>query len=161
MEGFPAIVRAAAAGLTPEEARFSLSPADWSILHVVCHLADEEAEDFRARLTLFLSDPAAEWPPINPQAWPAERGYEHRDLAAELARFERERAASIAWLRGLRDPNWNAAKHHPKVGTFHAGDILGSWCAHDELHLRQIAKRRYQLAARDAAPYPVKYAGDW
>jgi hypothetical protein len=33
--------------------------------------------------------------------------------------------------------------------------------AHDYLHLRQIAKRMYQMAGRDAGEYSTRYAGEW
>ncbi len=43
----------------------------------------------------------------------------------------------------------------------HAGTLFASWLAHDALHLRQIAKRMYELAVRDAGSFDTKYAGDW
>ena len=42
-----------------------------------------------------------------------------------------------------------------------AGDLLAAWSAHDALHLRQISKRLYQIAQRDAGSYSVQYAGEW
>jgi hypothetical protein len=36
---------------------------------------------------------------------------------------------------------------------------MASWAAHDALHLRQIAKRLYELTARDAGRYSAGYAG--
>jgi hypothetical protein len=36
-----------------------------------------------------------------------------------------------------------------------------SWCAHDALHLRQIAKRTFQMAQRDGGRFTADYAGDW
>ena len=40
-------------------------------------------------------------------------------------------------------------------------DLLTSWAAHDALHLRQIAKRLFQLAERDGGEYNSRYAGEW
>jgi hypothetical protein len=34
------------ASMTPTEAQFKPNPASWSILEVICHLYDEEREDF-------------------------------------------------------------------------------------------------------------------
>ena len=42
-----------------------------------------------------------------------------------------------------------------------AGDLLASWCAHDALHLRQVAKRLHQLTDAQAGDFEVGYAGDW
>ena len=47
------------------------------------------------------------------------------------------------------------------LGGLSAGDLLASWAAHDWLHLRQIAKRRHELTARDAGKFSIAYAGRW
>jgi hypothetical protein len=41
------MIRALLAGVEPEAARLKPSAESWSILEVVCHLYDEECEDFR------------------------------------------------------------------------------------------------------------------
>ncbi len=158
---FPDVLRACVAGLSSEEVRFRAAPDDWSVLQVVCHLGDEECEDFRARLRALLRDPGEEWSPIDPPRWAIERGYAERDLAQELDRFEGERAGSVAWLRGLKGVDWASEKVHPKFGSMRAGDLLGAWCAHDQLHLRQIARRRFEMTERDAGVFGVGYAGEW
>ena len=89
--------------LTPDERDWRPKPEAWSIHQIVCHLLDEEREDFRQRLRLVLEDPSLEWPPIDPQGWPAHRAYDSRDFAETLAAWEAERAESLAWLRSL-DP---------------------------------------------------------
>ncbi len=62
-----AVIAALVAGVTDEQARWKPDPAQWSILEVMGHLADEEVEDFRTRLDLTLHRPEAEWPRIDPQ----------------------------------------------------------------------------------------------
>lgn len=131
----------------------------WSILEVVNHLADEEVEDFRARLRSTLEDPAREWAPIDPERAVRDRAYQERDPAESLRRFRAAREESLAWLRALPEPRWDNAKTHPRAGTLHAGDLLASWAAHDARHLQQIAKRLHLLAAHHGAPYSVEYAG--
>ena len=44
------VIAAQVAGVSDEQARWKPDPAQWSILEVMSHLADEEIEDFRARL---------------------------------------------------------------------------------------------------------------
>lgn len=51
--------------------------------------------------------------------------------------------------------------HHPKLGVFHAGDLLSAWVAHDLLHLKQITKRLYQRTVAEAKPFGTEYAGEW
>ncbi len=137
------------------------SAAEWSVLEIACHLVDEEREDFRARLESTLADPDAAWAPIDPEGWVAARGYAKRDLTAVTKDFVRERARSVAWLRGLGDVDWERTHRRPGLGTLRAGDVLASWVAHDALHLKQLAKRMHQRCRADAAPFSTDYAGPW
>lgn len=143
------------------DARWKPEPDKWSILEIICHLGDEEVEDFRQRLRMTLENPAMEWPKIDPPKFAVDRRYNEQDLEASIARFAREREVSLNWLRGLVNPDWDQSYSHPKIGPVPAGLLFSSWVAHDQLHLRQIARRLYELSTRDAAPYPNDYAGQW
>lgn len=137
----------------------------WSILEICVHLLDEEVDDFRARLQLTLEDPAAAWPRIDPEGRAVAEHYNTRDLRQVVDQWVIERRASIAWLREMhaKRVDWNTAHVHPRVGPVPAGELLVSWAAHDALHVRQIAKRLYELATRDGAArgYKTIYAGEW
>lgn len=133
----------------------------WSVLEIVCHLVDEETEDFRARLRSTLEAQSRDWAPIDPEGWCSQRNYAEQDLSERLDRFASERAESIAWLRSLEDPDWSSERVRPKFGSMRAGDLLAAWAAHDALHLRQISRRLHQLAVRDAGPFDPGYAGSW
>jgi len=148
-------------GLTETEARWRPSDGGWSILEIVCHLADEEEHDFRRRLELLLTEPERSWPRLSVDEMVDEGNYNERDLARELDRFQRERLRSIRWLRSTGTADWTATKDHPKLGVIRAGDLLASWAAHDALHLRQIARRFHNLAVRDAPGFSTLYAGTW
>ncbi len=162
LERFPGALRAAVVCVTPEDARFKPPSGAWSVLEIVCHLGDEEVDDFRARLTFLLEGKSGAWPAIHPDAWARERRYNEKDLRAAVARFTDERRTSIGWLRSLPAAvDWSRAYQHPELGPIRAGDLLASWAAHDALHLRQIAKRLWELASRDAPGYQTAYAGEW
>ena len=45
----------------------------------------------------------------------AEQGFADRDHMETFEAFARERMASIQWLRGLRSPDWDQSKHHPRL----------------------------------------------
>lgn len=161
MQPVPAALEALVVGLSDDDLRWRPSDGGWSILEVLCHLADEEVEDFRARLELTPRADGAPWPPINPPQAALERKYRDQDARKVLDRFATERAASIAWLRTLSGANWSAEHLHASLGVLRAGDLLASWAAHDALHLKQIAKRLLQLAQRDAPGFGTAYAGEW
>ncbi|UCD75062.1 MAG: DinB family protein [Phycisphaerales bacterium] len=161
LECFPDVVGALVKPLPDSDARWKPPDGAWSILEIIAHLADEEVEDFRRRVEMTLNNPHQPWPPIDPEGWAAERRYDRRDPAEELKRFASEREASVRWLRTLKDPDWARAYEHPKLGPLRAGDVFVSWVAHDALHLRQIAKRRFQIAQRDGGGFRTDYAGQW
>lgn len=158
---FPEVVRAVTSTVSAGDAAWSPAPEHWSVLEICCHLLDEEREDFRVRLELTLRDPKLPWPALDLKDVSEKRGYLSRDLRTTVEQLAQERARSVAWLGGLKDPAWSIAHHHPTLGMLSAGALLGSWAAHDALHLRQMARRLHDLARRDAGGFPVDYAGAW
>ncbi len=153
-------IRTLVSGISMAEARFKHDAKSWSILEVICHLYDEEREDFRQRLDIILHRPTDKWPPIDPTGWVTARKYNERDLADMLAGFLAEREQSLAWLKGLAAPNWEATYNAP-FGSIKAGDMLAAWVAHDTLHMRQLVELRYGRILTLTAPFSTRYAGDW
>ncbi len=147
-------------GLTSEEIHWKPAPDKWCALEVICHLHDEEREDFRARLKHVLETPKETMPPIDPAAWVAERSYIKQDLASVLAKFLQERSRSIIWLRGLTDAPWSNAYMHPKVGPVSCDLLLTNWVAHDLHHIRQLVNLQYVYLASHSK-VPLDYAGTW
>lgn len=161
LERFGDLLPAVVQGVDPQDARWHPPNGAWSVLEVVCHLADEEVADFRARLESTVRDPTEPWQANDPEAWAVERRYNEQDLNVVLARFTTERRQSVVWLRTLGEPDFSRAYQHPTLGPIRAGDIMVSWAAHDMLHLRQIAKRLFQMAQRDGQGFSTAYAGEW
>lgn len=161
LERFPAVLCALIEPL-PDAAFGVRGPGGgWSITEVLCHLVDEEVEDFRARVQSTLADPAAAWAPIDPEGAARDRAYHEQDARAALGRFCHERAASVGWLRSLRGIDWKQAHPHPRFGPVTAGTVLASWAAHDLLHLRQITKRLVEAVGEAGSPHLIDYAGEW
>jgi hypothetical protein len=153
------LIRQLVGEFSAEEARFRPQPESWSALEVICHLYDEEREDFRQRLDIILHRSGDPWPPIDPQGWISSRRYNERNLGEMLASFLEERQRSLDWLRGL-SPNWEATTQAP-FGEIKAGDMFAAWVAHDGLHIRQLVELRRARLERLARPYDLQYAGDW
>ena len=162
MSGVPAAVRALVVGMSDEALRWRPEKGAWSVLEVIWHIADEEALDFPVRLRLTIESPEEAWPPIDPTGWAVQRRYNTLALEDGLAFFEQHRAEHIAWLRTLDAEDLESVHEHPRFGPIKAQMLLASWAAHDALHLRQIAKRQYQLVQmRDAPGVDLRYAGEW
>jgi len=132
----------------------------WCILEVVCHLYDEEREDFRARVKHTLETPNKEMPKIDPLAWVIDRKYIEQDYKQMIEKFLGERNYSIAWLISIKNPLWKNAYHHPKLGPLSAEHFLANWLAHDLLHFRQIIRLHYQYL-KQSANNELSYAGTW
>ena len=153
-------IRSLTLDISAEQSRWKPRPDAWSILEVVNHLYDEEREDFRVRLDTILHHPGQPFPPINPAGWVTERSYNQRDLAQSVQDFLNERQKSLAWLKGLGTPAWQASVTAP-FGQLSAGDMFAAWVAHDLLHLRQLVELHWAVTLQAAQPYRVNYAGEW
>ena len=136
LESTARAIAAAVEGVDDETANWKPDEDTWSIVEIVNHLADEEDEDFRKRVSLTMQDPDLDWPPIDPQNAAVERRFNERTLRKSISRFGEERARSLAWLRAMSEsPELDRKKTHPR-GDLRVGDLLASWAAHDLLHLR-------------------------
>ena len=155
-----AMIRALLSGITQEEAQIKPEAKSWSILETVCHLYDEEREDFRPRLAGILDGASRPWNPIDPEGWVVSRNYNTRSLNDVKDKFFGERSRSLDWLKGLEGADWDT-EHSASFGTISAGDLFVSWVAHDNLALRQLVELRRARLERLAKPYKMSYAGDW
>lgn len=152
----------------PAEARlWKTAPAKWCALEILCHLYDEEREDFRARTKHVLDTPQDPMPGIDPVKLVTERNYIGQNYDTMLAGFLQERKSSIAWLNSLsvrtpseENPNWENAYQHEKFGALKAKMFLVNWLEHDYLHMRQLLTLKHNYL-KETTGESLKYAGDW
>ena len=154
------MIRALLVGISQEEAQIKPDAESWSILEVICHLCDEEREDFREHLDFILHRQIEEWQGIDPDAWVVERGYNKQNLTEMQGKFFAERRKSLEWLKGLSDADWETT-YTSQYGSMRAGDMFACWVAHDNLHVRQLTELRRKWIERITQPYDIQYAGDW
>lgn len=147
--------------VSEEEARWKPDDSQWNILQILCHLVDEEKEDFRTRVKHVLETPDQPIPPIDPQVWVMDRNYADQDFTLKLREFLEERAQSVVWLNGLENPAWENEYHHPKLGSQTTSHYLANWLAHDYLHIRQINRMKYLFLQAQLSDESLEYAGNW
>src|SRR5262249_35434366 len=75
---FPALLDGMVDGLSPARWRARPAPGEWSAVEIVCHLRDEEAEDFGARIRVLL-DGSTRFTAIDPEGWATARSYHATD----------------------------------------------------------------------------------
>lgn len=154
------MIRALLSNVTQAEARLKPDADSWSVLEVTCHLYDEEREDFRDHLDLILHRQNEEWQVLDPQGWVTQRKYNEQDFSEMQQKFFAEREKSLEWLQGLSSSNWETT-YTSQFGSMKAGDMLASWVAHDNLHIRQLVELRRMRIENITKPYEIGYAGDW
>ena len=143
-----------------EQYLFKTKPNAWCLLEIVCHLKDEEVEDFRTRVRHVLTTPDRQFPAFYPERLPEERQYLQQDFHKVLNQFLEERAASVFWLESLQNPNGEKAVQHPTAGPVSAKKLLVNWLAHDYHHIRQINAIQYDFL-KSSSVEALNYAGKW
>ncbi|MCB1161157.1 MAG: DinB family protein [Candidatus Krumholzibacteriia bacterium] len=159
LERSGALLAGAFEGVTDEAMRWKPAPERWSLLEILGHLCDEEAADFSVRLRLIVESPEADWPPIDPEGWVRERQHNEGDPGELVRRFRLARAGNLLWLRGLDPAALETVHTHPRFGSMRAGDMFAAWCAHDLLHLAQVARTNLDRVRKLGKPYDTGYAG--
>ncbi len=134
------------------------TPDKWCLLEIICHLYDEERDDFRFRTQWVLEKPNETPPPFNQVDWVTEHKYIEQNYNQILDKFIKEREYSIAWLKSLKHPTWENSFEHSKLGKLTAGFFLNNWLAHDYLHLRQITKLKFDYLKHKSGSN-LNYAG--
>ena len=147
-------------GKEPDEYQFKPDEKSWSLLEIVCHLYDEEREDFRTRVKNTLVSPHLAHPSIDPPGWVIERKYAEQNYEEKVKYFLQERKESIQWLKSLEGAPWGNIYEHPLAGKISAYDFLVNWLAHDYHHFRQINRRMYEYL-KVMSGVSLAYAGDW
>jgi hypothetical protein len=146
------------AGLDDATWRARPAPAEWAPIEIVCHLRDEETDDFGARVRVILEGGHA-FVPIDPEGWVEARRYRAADPQAALDALRTGRAASLARLATVEPTRLQAAVAHPGLGPLSGLDLVAAWVTHDRLHLRQLAGTLARLWAARWAPLRADYAG--
>ncbi len=143
-----------------DEIHFKENDKKWSVLEIVCHLYDEEIEDFRYRIKHILETPNDAMPSINPEGWVKQRAYANQDYYNKINEFVTARNESINWLNSLKNPRWENVYHHTSMGDISAYQMLANWVAHDLLHIRQLTHSKYKFIEH-ISNQDLKYAGDF
>lgn len=154
----PALVAGLVDGLDAAGWAARPAPAEWAPVEIVCHLRDEEEEDFGARVRL-IAGGGERFTPIDPARWAVERRYREDDGPRALGVFRERRAAGLAFLASVSAGRLAAALPLGRTGPLSGLDLLAAWVAHDRLHLGQLAATLARTWAERWAPLRVDYAG--
>src|SRR5262249_25779570 len=144
--------------LDDESWRERPAAAEWSPVEIVCHLRDEETEDFPARLRVAVTG-GQRFAPIDPERWAIERRYREADPRQARDALRALRRGSLEFLASLEPGRLAAAVEHPRAGPPSGPALVAAWVAHDRLHLHQLTGTLARLWAARWAPLRTDYAG--
>jgi hypothetical protein len=133
-------------------------PGEWAPVEIVCHLRDEETEDFGARVRLILEG-GTRFELNDPKRLAVDRQYHQANPSDALAAFRARRMTSLHLLASVAPARLLGTAERPNGGRLSGLDLLASWVAHDRLHLQQLAGTLARLWADRWAPLQVEYAG--
>ena len=123
----------------PAERQGERSSEDrFSLLEMVCHLADFE-DIYLERMRAALSNDGVEVPDVDEGARAVEKRYAERDLRQELSVFANRRRDTIDFLEGLSDEDLGRSFTKAGMGRVTIGEYLALLAGHDLYHLDQAS----------------------
>ncbi len=136
LEATPRLLREITACFDDDTLQWKPAPERWSCAQVLAHLAESEVTCFRTRL---LRAAREDCPVLEPYDQHKHAGSGERfSPAEELARFERERSATLALLRALPATVLDRRCVHREFGPMTFANLLNEFAFHDIGHTRQI-----------------------
>ncbi len=140
----PATLRQAVAGLDAEALTARPVPGMWSILEVVCHLADSE-QAYCHRMKRVIAEEKPLLPGYDETRFAASLAYHERDLEEELSLLESMRTQMVRVLRNVPESAWSRKGVHTEQGMMTLEDLLRTEAEHIPHHVTFIEEKRRAL----------------
>jgi len=158
----PRLVEGLVAGAPRDVVDWRETPAAWTIVEVLAHMADAEITDWPPRVETILRG-AGRFPPFDRESGFARyRGWSAEALVGEFGQLRR---ASVERLdkASLSTPQLRMTGEHPELGTVTLAQLLATWAAHDMAHVAQIARIRIRGLAPSVGPWTRYFSllKDW
>jgi uncharacterized damage-inducible protein DinB len=134
----PLILDAILRDVTQEQAQqYTDGPDGWSVLYVMCHIADYEFIYYeRMRLMLDTDDPL--FPDVSNDELIRAHNYGAQNLREEYRRYAKQRQVLITLLEGLNNDQWARRGTYPTVGEATVLTLAVNVALHDLNHIEQI-----------------------
>ena len=145
----PQDLRAAVAGLGREQLVSRPVPGKWSILEVVCHLADTDA-NIAHRIKRVLSEERPTFERVQPDRMQAALAYHARDAEEELTAFEVTRRQIARILSASPPEAWERRGVVGERGDRTVAQMVNGAIEHLAHHLKLVVEKRRALG--EASP---------
>jgi uncharacterized damage-inducible protein DinB len=140
----PRDLRAAVDGLSREQLVSRPVPGKWSILEVVCHLVDTDA-NIAHRIKRVLSEDRPTFERVRPDSMLAALAYHAREAEEELTAFEVTRRQIARILIASPPEAWERTGVVGDRGDKTVAQMVNGAVEHLEHHLKFIVEKRHAL----------------
>jgi uncharacterized damage-inducible protein DinB len=137
----PAKVRQALRGLSAEQLQARPIPGKWSILEVVCHLADSD-QAWAHRIKRAIAEEKPLLIGYDETRFAATLGYLDRNVLEELEYSERTRRQLAQIIRGLKPETLSREAIHNESGRMNLQEMVQIEIDHVDHHLKFIIEKR-------------------
>lgn len=147
LEASPGALQSLVAGLSPEMWRHEISPEDWAIIELVCHLRDTEREVHGPQIEALLeaSTPFIARP--DAAVWAKQRRYLSEDGPSAIREFAAARVLNLERLKSAGAEAWKKPARHAIFGPTDFLEAVGFMADHDRMHVKQAWTTLKQLSA--------------
>jgi hypothetical protein len=142
--GGPDRLRSAVTGLSREQLISRPIAGRWSVLEVVCHLVDADANIVH-RIKRVLSEERPVFDRVKPELMLAALAYHDRDVEEELAFFDRTRRQIARILNTSRSEAWERIGIVGDRGDRTVGQMINGAVEHLAHHLEFVIEKRRAL----------------
>ena len=144
----PAKVRQAIRGVTAEQARARPVPGKWSMLEVVCHLADSD-QAWAHRIKRVIAEEKPLLIGYDETQFASALGYHDREILDELEFSEKTRRQLAHIVRGLKADSLTREGIHSQYGRMNLQQMLQIEIDHVDHHLAFLLEKRKALGLAD------------
>ena len=113
------------------------SPDEWSLVEIMCHLRDVEAEVNLPRIKKVIQESNPFIPGKDTDPWAPERQYILQDCMEALSSYLSARIELLSVLESLAPEDWQRPARHAILGPTHIQELAGIIASHDRLHIQQ------------------------
>ena len=140
----PAKLRAAVAGLTPEQIETPYRPGGWTVRQVVHHVPDSHLNSYvRFKLALTEEEPTIK--PYDEAAWSELEDVRTAPLETSLTLLDVLHQRWVLLLRSLNDTDFSRTFRHPELGVVSLEKNVALYAWHGRHHIAHITSLRERM----------------
>lgn len=144
IEQTPANLRAAVAGLTPEQIETPYRPEGWTVRQVAHHLPDSHLNAYiRFKLALTEDEPLIKT--YMEERWAELPDTRHTPIEVSLTLLDALHTRWTILLKALSDEEWRRTFRHPVLGVMRLEQSIALYAWHGRHHVAHIRSLRERM----------------